>query len=58
MRRLRRLTVAMLLPALAPLLSACVEIDWERTGQLWLGSLCDGVSHCSYDADGDPYTRW
>lgn len=44
--------------AAALLLSACVEIDWHRTGQLWLGSLCDGVSQCSYDGDGDPYTRW
>ena len=47
-----------ILLAAALLLSACVEIDWHRTGQLWLGSLCDGVSHCSYYADGDPYTRW
>jgi hypothetical protein len=37
-------------------LSGCLEIDWETTGQMWLGALCDGVSHCSYDADGDPYT--
>jgi len=40
------------------LLSACESIDWERTGQLWLGSLCDAASECSYDGDGDPYTRW
>tara|TARA_B100000676_G_scaffold312211_1_gene385324 strand:+ start:3382 stop:3546 length:165 start_codon:yes stop_codon:yes gene_type:complete len=40
------------------LLSGCASIDWQRTGQAWLGSLCDAASECSYDADGDPYTRW
>lgn len=38
------------------MLSGCLTIDWRKTGELWLGALCDGVSHCSYDADGDPYT--
>ena len=52
------LRAPVVLLAAALLLSACVEIDWQRTGQLWLGSLCDGVSQCSYDADGDPMTRW
>jgi hypothetical protein len=43
-------------------LSACAGsdgiIDWHRTAQLWAGSLCDAVSQCTWDADGDPYTRW
>jgi hypothetical protein len=42
--------------ALAGSLSGCMTIDWQKTGELWLGSLCDSWSHCSYDADGDPYT--
>ena len=42
--------------AMALMLSGCLTIDWKKTGELWLGALCDGVSHCSYDADGDPYT--
>ena len=46
----------MAVTALALMLSGCLTIDWEKTGQLWLGSLCDGYSKCSYDADGDPYT--
>lgn len=55
---LARLRTATILLATALVLSACIEIDWKRTGQLWLGSLCDGASQCSYDADGDPMTRW
>ena len=56
--RLRRAHPAAFLLLAAGLLAGCAEIDWHRTGQLWLGSLCDGVSQCSYDGDGDPYTRW
>ncbi|MGY8996480.1 MAG: hypothetical protein ACKVH7_08575 [Alphaproteobacteria bacterium] len=41
----------------ALLLAGCSSFDWERSGQLWLGSLCDSSSHCSNDSDGDPYTR-
>ena len=41
----------------ALLLSGCSSIDWEHSGQLLLDSLCDSSSHCSYDGDGDPYTR-
>jgi len=50
---------ALVLLGLLPL-SACAdwEIDWTKTGQLWLGALCDEASQCSYDADGDPMTRW
>ena len=53
-RRGRRLLVV----ALALSLAGCGswEVDWQKTGQLWIGALCDGVSKCSYDADGDPYT--
>ena len=42
----------------AVMLTGCSAIDWERSGQLLLGSLCEAASHCSYDGDGDPYTRW
>ena len=41
----------------ALLLAGCSSFDWERSGQLWLGSLCDSSSHCSNYSDGDPYTR-
>lgn len=56
MSRMRRVPLALTFAA-ALLVSGCSSIDWERTGQLWLGSLCDSSSHCSYDGDGDPYTR-
>ncbi len=56
MSRMRRVPLALTFAA-ALLVSGCSSIDWERTGQLWLGSLCDSSSHCSYDGDGEPYTR-
>ncbi len=56
MSRRHILTLSLTFSA-ALLLSGCSSIDWERTGQMWLGSLCDFSSHCSYDGDGDPYTR-
>ncbi len=54
MKRLSRLAVAVVL---CLSLAGCGwSVDWQKTGELWIGALCDGVSKCSYDADGDPYT--
>lgn len=54
MKRAPRLVVAVVMGLS---LTACSwTVDWQKTGELWIGALCDGISKCSYDADGDPYT--
>jgi hypothetical protein len=53
----QRLSTLVLTFSAALLLSSCASVDWKKSGQMWLGSLCDSSSHCSYDGDGDPYTR-
>ncbi len=51
----RALSLAVVVACLA--LAGCGwTVDWQKTGELWIGALCDGVSKCTYDADGDPYT--
>jgi hypothetical protein len=58
-RQARAALIPVVLMAGGLALAGCSVIDWERTGQLWLGAACDAASqHCSWDADGDPYTRW
>lgn len=53
----QRLSTLVLTFSAALLLSSCASVDWKKSGQMWLGSLCDSSGHCSYDGDGDPYTR-